>query len=182
MLREEEHEAACLALFAAGDVKVEDGGDAAGDFAEEGCSSGVVGLGLVYGDDEVRELIGAVEVSRAGLLVRLWRRRRWWRRWASRVTIISIESDLVAIDSLSSIQIDVELATLSRLALPKLCLSIKRDRAVTSNLESIVWVLVLVALEHMGRCCFTSVSMQNQDSESKSKTYLSHTCVRLVYA
>lgn len=181
MLWKEEHEAACLALVAAGDVKVEDGGDAAGDFAEEGCSWGVVGLGLIHGDNEMGELIGAVEVGWAGLLMRRWRRRRrWW--WTSRVTIISFEGDLVAIDSLSSIQIDVELATLSRLALPKLCLSIKRDRAVTANFESIVWVLVLVALEHMGRCCFTVVSMQNHDLESHPRHVLSHTCVRLVYA
>jgi hypothetical protein len=95
------------------------------------------------------------------------RRRRWW--WASRVTVISLEGDLVAIDSLSSIQVDVELAALSRLALPKLRLAIKRDRAVTSNLESIVWILVLVALEHMGRCCFTVVSMQNRDLESNPR-------------
>lgn len=69
LLREQEDEAACLAFVAAGDVKVEDGRDAAGHFAEEGCSRGVVGLGLVHGDDEMRELIGAVEVSRAGLLM-----------------------------------------------------------------------------------------------------------------
>lgn len=173
MLWEEEYEAACLAFVAAGDVKVEDGGDAAGNLAEEGCSWGVVGLGLVNGDDEVRELVGAVEVGRACLLVRRWRRRRrrWW--WASRVAVISLESNLVAIDSLSAIQIDVVLATLSRLALPKLCLSIKRDRAVASNLESIVWILVLVALQHMGGCCFTFVSMQIHDSES----YPRHICV-----
>lgn len=67
------------------------------------------------------------------------------------MTVISFESNLVAVVSLSSIQIDVVLAALSCLALPKLRLSIKRDRAVTSNLEPIVWVLVLVALEHMGR-------------------------------
>lgn len=85
------------------------------------------------------------------------------------MTVISLEGDLVAIDSLSSIQVDVELAALSRLALPKLRLAIKRDRAVTSNLESIVWILVLVALEHMGRCCFTVVSMQNHDLESNPR-------------
>lgn len=73
LLWEEEHEAACLALVAAGDVKVEDGGDAARDFAEEGCSRGVVRLGLIHGDDEVGELVGAVEVGRAGLLMRRWR-------------------------------------------------------------------------------------------------------------
>lgn len=155
LLREEEHQAAGLALVAAGDVKVEDGGDAAGDFAEEGCARGVVGLGLVHGDDEMGELVGAVEVGRAGLW-RWWRRRSRRRRrwWASRVTVISFERDLVAIDALSSIQIHIELATLSRLALPKLRLPIERDRAVAANLEPIVWVLALVTLEDMCRCCF----------------------------
>lgn len=88
------------------------------------------------------------------------------------MTIISLESNLVAIDTLSSGQIDVILATLSRLALPKVRLSVKRDRAVASNLESIVWVLVLVTLEDMRRCCFTFliVSMQNHDSKIKFKT------------
>jgi len=116
----------------------------------------------------MRELIRSVEVGRASPWTRWWSKMRRRRR-ASRVTIISLESNLVAVDTLSSIQIDVILVSLSCLALPELRLSVIRDRAVASYLESIVWILVVVALEDMCRCCLTFI---RQHADHNSKTYL----------
>jgi hypothetical protein len=126
----------------------------------------------------MRELIGPIEISRAGLWGwrgwrRRWRRwRRWWRRWwASVVTIISLEGYLVAVDTLPSVKVDVILTTLSCLTLPELRLSVKRNRTITGNLESIVWILVLVTLEDVCWCCLTFIR-QHANTDSKTSLYV----------
>lgn len=173
LLREEEHKAALLAFVAAGDVKVEDGRDAVGNLAKVGRSRGIVRLGLVHRDDEVRVFISSVEICRASLW-RSWRSSglRWRRRRrTSGVATISIEANLVAVDALSAVEIDVILPTLAGLALPELRLPVIRDTAITANLESIVWRLTFVTLQDMSWGCVTFIRQHaNHDSETFSVT------------
>lgn len=84
---------------------------------------------------------------------------------------ISIEANLVAVDALSTVDIDVILPTLAGLALPELCLPVIRDTAIAGNLESIVWCLILVTLEDVSWGCLTFTRQHaNHDSETSSVT------------
>ncbi len=157
LLGEEEDEAALLALVAGGDVKVKDGGDVAVDDAKEGRAGGRVGLGLVDGDDEVRELVGAAQVGRAGLGGR-GRRRRRRRRRAVGVAAVRLESDLAAVGALVLFVVDVPLALLTGGAFKEGGLAVPGDGAVAANGEAAVGDLALVALQDTGRGCMSSVS------------------------
>lgn len=65
LVGEEEDQAARLAGVRGGDIKVEDARDAGGDGAVVGGTRSVVGLGGVDGDDQMRVLVVAREISGA---------------------------------------------------------------------------------------------------------------------
>jgi len=65
LLGEEEDETAQLAAVAGGDVEVENGGDVGRHFAVKGGAICLVRRRLGHGDDEMWELVLAIEIGRA---------------------------------------------------------------------------------------------------------------------
>lgn len=142
LLGEEEDEAALLAGVAAGNVKVENGRDVAVDVAKVRGALGGVRVGLVDGDDQVRELVRAVEVGRAGVLGRRGRRGR-----AVLVAAVRHERHLAAVDALVGLVVDVVLAVLAGGALVKGGLAVEADGAVAADFEAALGGLPFVALQ-----------------------------------
>lgn len=141
LLGEEEDEAALLAGIAAGNVKVENGRDLVANFTKVRCALGGVRVRLVNGDDEVRELIRAVEVGRAGFLGRRRRRR------AVLVAAVRHESHLATVGTLLGLEVDIVLAILASGALVKGVLTFVRNGSVAANLEAVVGNLAFIALK-----------------------------------